>query len=256
MWKEFQEFAMRGSGVTQLHLTKLAISPGQFPARDCYPFNLKIFNETRSIEFTTPVTFFIGENGSGKSTLLKAIAYKCGIHIWKDAERPRLHSNKYSEELQRYIKVEWAGDKVPGSFFASEVFHDFAEILDEWARSDPGILKYFGGESLMTKSHGQYHMSYFKSRYRIKGLYLLDEPENALSPNRQLELLKVISDMSRAGHAQFLIATHSPLLLALPGAAIDSFDYIPVKRVEYEETDYYRVYKDFLNNRKAYLENL
>lgn len=239
-----------------MHLTKLTILPGQFPAKDCYPFNLHIFNETKSVEFTTPVTFFIGENGAGKSTLLKAIALKCGIHIWKDADRPRLHVNKYAEELHRYIKVEWAGKKVPGSFFASEIFQNFAEILDEWARADPGILKYFGGESLMTKSHGQYHMSFFKSRYKIKGLYLLDEPENALSPKRQLELLKLLKDMSQAGHAQFIIVTHSPILLAFPGATIYSFDYIPLKRVSYEETDYYQVYKDFLNNREAYLKNI
>ncbi|MCL5057231.1 MAG: AAA family ATPase [Actinobacteria bacterium] len=96
------------------------------------------------------------------------------------------------------------------------------------------------------------HLS--KSRYRIKGLYLLDEPENALSPKKQLELLKILNESSQAGHAQFIIATHSPILLALPEACIYSFDHIPIKPVQYEETEYYQIYRDFLNDRDKYLK--
>ena len=99
-------------------------------------------------------------------------------------------------------------------------------------------------------------MSLFRARYRIKGLYLLDEPETALSPKSQLELLKVIKDMGQAGHAQFIIATHSPILLACPGACIYSFNDTLLKRVEYEDTDYYNIYKDFLGNREKYLETI
>ncbi|MEW6574119.1 MAG: AAA family ATPase, partial [Bacillota bacterium] len=118
------------------------------------------------------------------------------IHIWKDPDRRQFRYNRYAEEFYRYITVEWAGEPVPGSFFASEIFRDFAHILDEWASADPGILKYFGGESLVTKSHGECNMSYFRSRYRIKGLYLLDEPETALSPAKQLALLAIITETS------------------------------------------------------------
>ncbi len=236
-----------------MHLTKVTVYSDRFPTKADYPFNLKLLDTVKSLEFKRPVTFFIGENGTGKSTLLYAIAKKCGIPIWKDSE---FGTGKYSEELYKYIQVHWVADPVPGSFFASEQFQYFAQVIDRTAKADPGILKYYGGETLTTKSHGQCNLSYFESRYNIKGLYFLDEPETALSPKSQLELLQVLNEISKAGHAQFLIVTHSPLLLALPGACIYSFDYIPVKQVKYEETDYYRIYKDFLNDRAKYLNNL
>jgi predicted ATPase len=237
-----------------VHIKEVSFFPEKFPAVEDYPFNMEIFKLTGSIDFNSPVTFFIGENGAGKSTLLKAIALKCNIPIWKNSDRLPFHNNRHAEELYRYIEVKWAGEAVPGSYFASEIFNNFAQILDDWARADPGMLRYFGGQSLVSKSHGQSHMSYFRSRYKIKGLYLLDEPENALSPKTQLEFLKIIKEMGQAGHAQFIIATHSPILLALPGVDIYSFDYIPVMRVEYEDTDYYRIYKNFLDDRNKYLE--
>lgn len=239
-----------------MHLREVNIFPENFPDRELYPFNLQVFNLTRNITFKSPVTFFIGENGTGKSTLLKAIARKCSIHIWEHTNKLIRRNNRYSEELFRFIDVNWTEGNVPGSFFSSEIFHDFAQNLDEWAENDPGMLDYYGGESLLTKSHGQYHMAFFKNRYRIKGLYLLDEPENALSPRRQLELLKILKEMSLAGHAQFIVATHSPVLLALPEAEIYSFDYAPVKKVHYEETDYYKIYHHFMNNRKEYIDSL
>lgn len=237
-----------------MHLAGVTVHVERFPPEDCYPFCLPVFRATGSLQFKTPVTFFIGENGTGKSTLLKAVARQCRIHIWNAPGRRQLNYNRYTEELHRYVAVEWAAGPVPGSFFASEIFQEYAQLLDEWASADPGMLKYFGGESLVTKSHGQCNMAYFKNRYRIKGLYLLDEPETALSPRRQLELLTVLQEMGAAGHAQFIIATHSPILLALPGAVIYSFNHVPVTEVEYEQTEYYTVYKDFLNYRHKYLQ--
>ncbi|GBF34789.1 ABC transporter, ATP-binding protein [Desulfocucumis palustris] len=239
-----------------MHLTEINLLQEKYPSRAEYPFCLDVFNATGKIVFTTPVTFFIGENGSGKSTLLKALARACNIHIWKDEDSGQNHNTRYSEDLYKYMDIVWSGGTVPGSFFASEYFRNFADNIDRWAKADPGILKYYGGENLLTKSHGQYHMAFFKSRYRIKGLYLLDEPENALSPGKQLELLKILKEMSLAGHSQFIIASHSPILLALPGATIYSFDHIPVKQVPYEKTEHYLVYRDFLNNRDKYLNNL
>jgi predicted ATPase len=105
----------------------------------------------------------------------------------------------------------------------------------------------------MTQSHGQGHMSYFENRYKLRGLYLLDEPENALSPKTQLQFLSLIKKMTEKGHAQFIIATHSPLLLAAPNSSIYSFDYSPVQQVGYEETSHYQIYREFLNNRDKYL---
>ncbi|MDD1672591.1 MAG: AAA family ATPase, partial [Methanomicrobiales archaeon] len=154
------------------------------------------------------------------------------------------------------LDIEWTSERVPGAFFASEMFLHFAQILDEWAVADPGILTYFGNESLMEKSHGQSHMAYFRHRFRIKGLYLLDEPENALSPRMQLELLKLFQELNTLGTTQFIIATHSPILLAFPDAEIYSFDHTPIQKVAYEETDYYQIYRDFLTNRERYLTTL
>jgi predicted ATPase len=236
-----------------MHLTHLRILHERFPTTDQYPYNLEIFQKTTDLTFSSPVTFFIGENGTGKSTLLRAIARACSIHIWEEKERSRYHVNRYEEDLFHCLTVKWGGEKVPGSFFASEIFRYFAQILDEWAAADPDTLAYFGRESLMEKSHGQSHMAFFQNRFLIPGLYLLDEPENALSPGRQLELVQLLHYLAPRGDAQFIIATHSPILLACPGATIFSFDHIPIQRIHYEDTAYYRIYRDFLNNRFRFL---
>lgn len=232
-----------------MHIKSIILFPETYPTTEHYPFNLSVLRKTRSVALSSPVTFFVGENGTGKSTLLEALAVRCGIHIWRGLERSRYEINAYEGELYKYIAVEWTDGIVPGSFFASEIFRNFAESLDTWAAADPGILTYFGGKSLITQSHGQSLMSFFRSRFQIKGLYLLDEPETALSPKTQLRFLKILKDMSQAGHAQFIIATHSPILLACPGAEIYNFDTIPVTQVDYKETEHYRIYKEFLEDR-------
>ena len=237
-----------------MHIKRVDLHPEKFPTTEHYPFNLNIFHETKSILFDSPVTFFIGENGTGKSTLLEAITHKCGIYIWGRIKRKRLKVNLYEQRLYEAIDVEWTDGPVHGSFFASQVFRNFAQILDEWAAADPRSLEYFGGKSLLTQSHGQSLMSFFKARYKIKGIYFMDEPETALSPKSQLDLLAVLKDMSQAGHAQFIVATHSPILLACPGAKIYSFDYVPVKQVDYEETELFRIYKGFMEDRNKYLD--
>jgi predicted ATPase len=236
-----------------MHLKKVTLLSEKYPSAEHYPFNLTLFRQTKNIEFTAPVTFFIGENGTGKSTLLEAISHRCDIHIWRDVERTRYEVNPYEKLFFQYIKVEWANGKTPGSYFGSDTFNYFTQSLDEWAAADPAMLQYFGGQSLVTQSHGQSLMSYFRSRYRIKGLYLLDEPETALSPRSQVGLVKLLQEMSQAGHAQFIVATHSPILLACPEAQILSFDSSPVQPISYEETDYYRLYKAFMANPHKYL---
>lgn len=231
-----------------MHLKSVRFHPDRYPTRERYPFSLDIFRDTTRLDFTTPVTFFVGENGTGKSTLLEAIAQRAGIHIWRDDARSRCVVNIYEDKFYRGISIEWVEGIVPGSFFGSSVFQDFARLLEEWAQADPGLLDYFGGKSLLTQSHGQSIMSFLKARCAIRGLYLLDEPETALSPRTQIALLDLLTKLSEAGHAQFLIATHSPILLACPGATIYSFDESPIAPIPYEQTDHYRVYRDFMED--------
>ena len=228
-----------------MHLKKIILRPDSYPSEEYYPFNLGIFRSTLEVSFDEPVTFFAGENGSGKSTLLKAIARKCGIHIWSEEGRRRYRYNEYEDELYRFIDLEWNASRVPGSFFASEIFRHFAEALDEWAAASPGFLEYYGGKSLVTQSHGQCHMSYFRNRFGIKGLYLLDEPENALSPGKQIELAGFLKAQGEGGEAQFIIASHSPILLSMPDAAVYSFDCPSVTRVRYCDTEHFKTYRDF-----------
>jgi predicted ATPase len=197
------------------------------------------------------VTFFAGENGSGKSTLLKAIANRANIHIWKGFQRSRYVKNKYEEQLYRYITLKWIDGIVPGAFFAAEIFKNFSQLLDEWASTDPGVLKYFGSKSLLVQSHGQSHMSFFEHRFSLKGLYLLDEPENALSPKTQLRLLEIIHKAMQTGEVQFIIATHSPILLSLKGASILSFDAESIEEIDYRDTENYKIYKEFFYNKKG-----
>jgi predicted ATPase len=236
-----------------MHIQSLRLLHDTFPTGNCYPFNLKIFQQTEGLEFIRPVTFFIGENGTGKSTLLRAIARSCSIHIWEEHQGPKDRQNRYEELLYQSIRITWTDGKVPGSFFASEIFRHFAEILDQWGMADPDTVKYFGDGNLVVKSHGQAHMNFFETRFKRKGLYLLDEPENALSPRMQLELVRLLRQFSMRGDAQFIIATHSPILLACPDAEIFSFDGPSIQKVAYEDTDYFRVYRDFLTNREKYL---
>jgi predicted ATPase len=239
-----------------VHVRSVTLHPGQYPTREHYPFNLELFHRTKVVAFDTPVTLFVGENGTGKSTLLEALARRACIHIWREGGRTRYRFNMYEDKFYRCISLDWTDGCVPGSFFASSVFQDFARILDEWAAADPGQLEYFGGRSLLTQSHGQAIMSFFRARYKIKGLYLMDEPETALSPRTQIALLNLLVEMTAAGHAQFIIATHSPILLACPGATIYSFDRAPIAAIDYEQTDHYQTYKSFLRNRSKHVNDV
>lgn len=230
------------------HIHSLAINAEMFPVESNFPFNVPAIRKTQRLVFDNPVTFFIGENGTGKSTLLRAIAHRCNIHIWEHSERTQVRYNPYANELYKYIDITFVNGQPVGSFFGSDIFRHFAEQLDEWAKMDPAILKYFGGHSLTTKSHGQCNMAFFESRFARHGIYLLDEPESALSPKSLIEFMKIINRSVQAANTQFIIATHSPLLLAMNDSTIFSFDQVPVTQVVYKETEYYKVYKKFFDD--------
>lgn len=229
-----------------MHLKQISIHHDRFPTRSAYPFNLPLLQKTHKLVFKH-VTIFIGENGSGKSTLLKAICRRCGIHIWEGETRNRFEQNPYDEALHYALDAEWQHYKVPGSFFSPELFRNYTQLVDEWAISSPGILKHYGGDSLVTKSHGQSCMAYFRSIYQVKGLYFLDEPEAALSPKTQLELLSLLEEISDRGHAQFIISTHSPLLMSLKHAELLNFDAPGIEPVAFKDTQHFKVYKSFFD---------
>jgi predicted ATPase len=229
-----------------MHIREISIQREKFPTEAHYPFSLPVIQETVSVPLRTPVTFFVGENGTGKSTLLRAAAEQSGILIWENTGALRYDRNPYRNRLRECVTVEWVAERVPGSFFGADIFEYFTEVLDEWAESDPGQLKYFGGQSLRSMSHGQSLLAFFRSRYRIPGVFFLDEPETALSPRSQLELLEMLGMLTADGHAQFIIASHSPILLAHPGADIYSFDSVPIAPIAYRDTAHYKIYAEFL----------
>jgi len=231
-----------------MHLVNVTIHSDRYPTDCYYPFNVPALQATPELTFRKAVIVFVGENGSGKSTLLEAITRKCGIHIWHKPKRHLAHENPYETHLADYITLRWANGAVPGSLFRAETFRDFADFLDDVALCDPGRLKYHGGRILNTLSHGEGILSYFGGRLGLRGIYFLDEPEAAFSPASQVRFLKLLHRFVAAGQAQFIIATHSPILLAYPGAQVFSFEADGIREVAYQDTAHYRLYKQFLTD--------
>lgn len=237
-----------------MHLTKIEIRGDEFPTHRAYPFNTPTLRSTGAITFSQPISFFVGENGSGKSTLLEGIARRCGIHIWDKPKRHMAHDNPYETLLKDYLSPTWSNGFARGSFFRAETFHDLADFLDDVALCDPGRLQYHGGRILNTLSHGEGMLAYFSGRLRVKGLYFLDEPEAALSPTNQVRFVNLLRRFAAGGLAQFIIATHSPILLACPGAQILSFDSPCIQDVSYEDTSHFQLYRDFITDRDSFMK--
>jgi predicted ATPase len=207
-----------------------------------HPFDLPVLSQGLELRVESPVTFFVGENGSGKSSLLEALAWSAGF-----ASQGGDRSHRYSEGeeghlLGRALKLAWRQKGVGGFFMRAETFFNFAEYLEKVGST----FMAYGGQPLNQQSHGEAFLAVFRNRFE-DGLYLLDEPEAALSPQRQLAFLGILHELTAAGVAQFIIATHSPILLAFPGATILSFDGDRLERVGYRETEHYRITKDFLD---------
>jgi predicted ATPase len=228
-----------------LELVRIAVSNP-----NSYPFSIPALNSLDSISFRTNVSFFVGENGSGKSTLLEAIAYQCGFNTAGGGRNNNYDVEASQSSLGDAIRLSWLPKITNGFFLRAETFYHFATHID----SMPESLKYYGGRSLHQQSHGEAFLSLFKNRFGKKAIYLLDEPEAALSPARQLALLRVIKDLDK--EAQFIIATHSPILLGYPDAQILNFDTQPISEIGYEDTLHYVVTRRFLENRLSVLKEL
>ncbi|MBN1316509.1 MAG: AAA family ATPase [Anaerolineales bacterium] len=231
-----------------MYLDQIKIHSDLFPTDTIYPFNIPVIRKTNELAITKPICFFVGENGSGKSTLLDAIARKCSIHIWQKPKRHLAHNNPLETRLKDFITPQWTNGIITGSYFSADTFHDLADFLDDVALCDPGRLKYHGGKIINTQSHGQGILSYFSGRLKIQGLYFLDEPEAALSPASQLELVEMLQVLAVETKSQFIIATHSPILFSCPGSQILYFDQDAIREVDYKQTDHYRIYRRFFTD--------
>jgi predicted ATPase len=215
-----------------------------------YPFNLLAFSRGIDLEFRSTVTFFVGENGSGKSTLLEALAECCGFN--PEGGNRDHHRATFADrsELAQALRLSWLPKVTEGFFLRAESFYNFATYIEQV--SD---LRAYGGKSLHAQSHGESFLSLFANRFE-QGIYILDEPEAALSPQRQLSFLRIIHDLATPRHAQFLIATHSPILMAYPGAVIFDLDGESIQPTSYQDTKHYLLTRDFLNSPERFFKHL
>lgn len=225
---------------------------------DGYPFSLPVFRGQGVIEFHPQVTFIVGENGTGKSTLLEAIAVAWGFNPEGGTRNFNFSTRESHSGLHRYLRLV-KGIKKPrdGYFLRAESFYNVATNIEELDESagGPRIIDSYGGKSLHDQSHGEAFLSLIMNRFGGQGLYILDEPEAALSPLRQLSLLSRIHDLV-GQQSQFIIATHSPIIMGYPEASILQLSPDGLTGVEYEETEHYRVMHDFILNREKIIRIL
>ena len=220
-----------------------------------FPFSIPILSNGLNLEFSNNVTFFVGENGSGKSTILEAIAEGCGFNH-SGGNRNHSYSNSDTESsLTSALRFSWMPKVTNGFIMRAESFYNFATYIDQIAEEDSSILQGYGGKSLHQQSHGESFLSLFVNHFN-RGIYILDEPEAALSPNRQLAFLALIHELESSGKAQFIIASHSPILLSYPDAVILSLDGEKISQVKVQETEHYRITKDFLENPDRFFRHL
>lgn len=215
-----------------------------------YLREIEALHDLKNLEFTSPITFFVGENGSGKSTLLEAIAIAAGFNPEGGSRNYHFSTFDSHSELCEAIRLV-RGYTRPGwgYFLRAESFYNVATKEVDYADVDHPSQKYH------EKSHGESFLTLAQNQFRPHGLYLLDEPEAALSPQRQLTLLINIHECAKAG-AQFFIVTHSPILLGMPEAEILTFDEGQLHSCAYEETSSYQIMELYMNNRKQLLERL
>jgi predicted ATPase len=241
--------APSGRSVRAPFLRRIVSLPDEVD-RSRHPFNVPAFSNGIDITFRKSVTFFVGENGSGKSTLLEALAECCGFNPEGGTRDHQREAFADRSELAQWLRLSWLPKIADGFFMRAESFYNFASYIEQV--SD---MRAYGGRSLHQQSHGESFLSLFSNRFE-QGIYILDEPEAALSPQRQLSFLRIIHDLAAPGHAQFLISTHSPILLAYPGAVLLSLDGSSIQEIAYRETDHFLVTRDFLNSPDRYFRHL
>jgi predicted ATPase len=220
-----------------------------------YPFSVPTIQQFESLELKSRVCFFAGENGTGKSTLLEAIAIHYGFGReggTRSFSNDTTASNHSVDPLVNALRLSFDKRTGAGYFLRAESFFNAASYIDEI-----GVIEYYGGRSLHTRSHGETFFTILELRFQRDGLFILDEPEAALSPQRQLAFLVLIHDtLKKYRDAQFIISTHSPVLMGFPDAQIMSFDDGRLHEIEYEQTAPMQIVRRFVNHREGFLEEL
>jgi len=216
-----------------------------------YPFNIPVVKALETLEFHPDVTFLVGENGSGKSTLIEAIAIALEFNAEGGTANANFTTDETHSKLHKYLRLNRGLDRPKDSYFLrAESFYSLATYIEE-----VGYLKGYGGESLHEVSHGEAFFAILNNKFRGRGIYILDEPEAAWSPSRQIAALASLHRLVNKD-SQFIIATHSPILLAYPHAKIMHLGDDGMKEIKYKDTEHYQVAKDFLNNPERMLAHL
>ena len=235
-------------------LKRLWALPENFPETRSYPFNLPWLDpETFELDFAAPVTILVGENGTGKSTLVEAIAALAGYDEAGGGKGYRAvdHSQTIDQSgaaLADALRAGWLPKVTAGWFFRAETFFSVARYLDEAARTGGGAAPDF-----LSWSHGEGFVRFFEERMSGQGIYFMDEPESALSPKRQLELLRILHGMQQRAAAQVIIATHSPILMALPGARLLEITRHGIHETSYRDTQHFKLYKSFTSDPEQFI---
>ena len=229
------------------------------PSLADYPFSIPAVGSLEELRFDQPVTFFIGENGSGKSTILEGIAVAWGLNPEGGSRNFSFATRPSHSELRNYLRLTRSPRRARDGFFLrAESYFNVAtriEALDEEPSGGAKIIRSYGGKSLHEQSHGESFFALFMNRFGSDGFYILDEPEAALSPTRQLAFLSRLHELVGEG-CQFLIATHSPILMAYPHAAIYLLADGPPLLVDYRETEHFKVTRNFLTRTDQMLKIL
>jgi predicted ATPase len=227
-----------------------------FPTqRTEFPFSIPAFAHLEELDFHPDVTFFVGENGSGKSTLLEAIAQLAGMPATGGSSNFTQVGAKPTPLMQRMRLARGTRRPTTAYFLRAESFFNVATEIDNIDLERVGLLDSYGGTSLHAQSHGESFLSLANHRFGPGGLYILDEPEAALSPQRQLAFLAIMHHLVQT-KSQFVIATHSPILMAFPSSKILHFSSAGIEEIAYEKTEHFALTLDFLQHRQRYLDRL